>query len=33
MKFKVMMEFNESVLPAFYKSPYEFASEILIDRY
>jgi len=28
MKFKVMMEFNESVLPALQKSPREFASEI-----
>ncbi|MBC8418774.1 MAG: UPF0175 family protein [Desulfobacterales bacterium] len=28
MKFKVMMEFNESVLPALHKSPKEFASEI-----
>jgi hypothetical protein len=28
MKFKVMMEFNESVLPALQKSPQEFASEI-----
>ena len=28
MKFKVMMEFNEGVLPALQKSPQEFASEI-----
>jgi len=28
MKFKVMMEFNENVLPALQKSPQEFASEI-----
>lgn len=28
MKFKVMMEFNASVLPALQKSPQEFASEI-----
>ena len=28
MKFKVMMEFNEGVLPALQKSPKEFASEI-----
>jgi len=28
MKFKVMMEFNESVLPALHKSPQEFANEI-----
>ncbi|MDL1962229.1 MAG: UPF0175 family protein [Deltaproteobacteria bacterium] len=28
MKFKVMTEFNESVLPALQKSPQEFASEI-----
>ena len=28
MKFKVMMEFNEGILPALHKSPAEFASEI-----
>jgi predicted HTH domain antitoxin len=28
MKFKVMMEFNESVLPALQKNPQEFAGEI-----
>lgn len=28
MKFKVMMEFNESVLPALHKSPQEFTDEI-----
>ncbi len=28
LKFKVMMEFNESLLPALYKTPQEFAAEV-----
>lgn len=28
LKFKVMMEFNKSLLPALYKTPQEFAAEI-----
>lgn len=28
MKFTVMMEFNENLLPALYKTPQEFAAEI-----
>jgi predicted HTH domain antitoxin len=31
MKFKVMMEFNEDVLPALHKSPQEFASEMRLS--
>ena len=31
MKFKITMEFDESVLPALYKSPEEFASEMRLS--